>query len=227
VIVLFVGEGRHDIGEPNPNPYQPRPTRGSIPTLARRVCPAMSADSVALAWTEIRRFNPAALKRGYEAKVPAAVLLASRRFGCAGTVLVTDRDADPDRYAALQAGVARARQLFPGHRIAFGLAVESVEAWTLGAPDEIAVELGVNGARVRAEYPRGVHVEALSERSGKEEHRPKRLLERLTGLAYREDSVEFREAVAERTEVTTLERACPEGFAPFVAELRAAFGEGS
>jgi hypothetical protein len=84
VIVLFVGEGRHDIGEPGPTPYQPRPARGSIPTPARLVCPAVAAGSIALAWTEIRRFNPSARKHGYEAKIPAAVLLASRRFGCEG-----------------------------------------------------------------------------------------------------------------------------------------------
>jgi hypothetical protein len=56
--------------------------------------------------------------------------------------------------------------------------------------------------------------------------RPKRLLERIAGLGHREDSAEFREAVAERTEIAALERACPEGFTPFAAELRAAFGQG-
>jgi hypothetical protein len=143
-----------------------------------------------------------------------------------GTVVVTDRDADPDRRAALEAGVARARQLFPGHPIAWGLAVESVEAWTLGSPDAIADELDVEIARVHGEYPRGVPVEALSERSGKEAHRPKRLLERIAQLASRDDSAEFREAVAERTDVAALESACPEGFAPFAGELRVAFGRG-
>lgn len=224
MIVLFVGEGRHDIGGPAPNPYHPRRAGGAVPALAWRVCPVLSVDSIALAWTELPRFNPGARKRGYEAKVPAAVLLAARRFSCAGTVLVTDRDAGPDRFAALQAGVARAQELFPTHPVAFGLAVESVEAWTLGVPDKIAEELGLEVSAVAAEYPRGVHVEAMSERSGKEAHRPKRLLERIARLAHREDSVDFRQAVAERTEVAALERACPQGFAPFAASLRAAFG---
>jgi hypothetical protein len=180
---------------------------------------------VALAWTEIRRFNPAAKKRGFEAKVPAAVLIATRKFGCSGTVAVTDRDHDDDRFAALEEGAVRARELFPQHAIAVGLAVESVEAWTLGVPDKIAEELDVKVALVRKEYPAGVHVESMSERSGKEDHRPKRLLERIAQLKYRDDSTDFRQAVAQRTEVTELERVCCQGFAPFAAQLRAAFGQ--
>jgi hypothetical protein len=66
VKLLFIGEGRHDIGDPQP--LQPRPAQGTIPTLARRICAKIAPESVALAWTEIRRFNRAA-KKGYKAKV--------------------------------------------------------------------------------------------------------------------------------------------------------------
>ncbi|MCI0637664.1 MAG: hypothetical protein L0Y72_28745 [Gemmataceae bacterium] len=218
--VLFVGEGRHDIGDPNPNAFSPRLARGTIPTLAKRVIPEISSDSVAIAWTELRRFNPAAKKRGYPAKVAAAVLVAQRRFGCPATILVTDRDGDMCRSAQLKDGTERAQQLFPQHRIVWGVAIESVEAWTLGVPDCIAAELDVEVDAVRRCYPAGVAVEALFERSGKEDHRPKRLLERVANLKHRSDSTEFRQAVAERTDTSALEMACPEGFVPFAHQLR-------
>lgn len=62
--VLFIGEGPHDIGAPSSNPDQPRPARGVIPTLARRVWEGIAPESIALAWSELRRFNPSAQKRG-------------------------------------------------------------------------------------------------------------------------------------------------------------------
>jgi hypothetical protein len=99
-------------------------------------------DSVALAWSEIPRFVPAGKKGGYPAKIAAAALLALRKHACAGTVVVADRDSKKDRQSELEEGVQRSGQQFPGHPMVWGLAVESVEAWTLGVPDKIAEELG-------------------------------------------------------------------------------------
>lgn len=223
--ILFVGEGRHDIGDPDPSPNHLRTAHGTVPALACRVSTSISADSVALAWAEIRRFNPDARKSGYRHKVPAAVLVATRRLGCSGSVFVADRDTDRSRYEELEFGVDRAGELFTQHPIAFGLAVESVEAWTLGVPEAIADVLQLDVSSVRAEYAPGVDVEAMSERSGKEDHRPKKLLERIAQLKHRSDSVEFRQAVADRTDIAVLEKACPQGFAPFAGSLRAAFGK--
>lgn len=223
--VLFIGEGRHDIGDANPNPYDPRPAQGTIPTLARRICDNIDPESMALAWREIRRFNPAAQRKGYPAKIAAAALLALRKFGCAATVVVADRDGDEDRQAKLQEGIDRARQLFPQHPAAWGLAIESVEAWTLGVPEKIAEELGVDVQLVQQQYPRGTDVESLSQRSGKPDHHPKQLLEKIAQLKHRQDCTEFRQAVAERTDVTILSRACPKGFAPFAEQLRRTLGE--
>lgn len=220
--LLFVGEGRHDIGD-SLFPGQPRSAEGTIPTLARRICPAIDSNSVALAWNEIARFNPQAKKRGFPAKITAAVLLADRRFGCTGTVVVSDRDGDDTRQAEFESGVERARELFSSHPTVWGLAFESVEAWTLGIPHRIAEELNVDEAQVRSLYPRGIHVEKLSERSGKPEHQPKRLLEQVAQLKHESDSTAFRQAVAERTEPSELETACPNGFAPFAGRLREAF----
>jgi len=172
VKVLFIGEGPHDVGASSSNPYQPRPACGTIPTLARRIWAGIGPESVALAWREIRRFNPSAQKRGFAAKVAAAALLAVKSFDCGATVVVADRDGEAGRAVELEDGVNRAGQLFQRHRATWGLEVESVEAWTLGVPDTIAEELGVDVELVRKQYPRGIHVEFLSERSGKPDHAP-------------------------------------------------------
>lgn len=54
--LLFIGEGRHDIGDPNPDPYQPRPAQGTIPTLARRVCPGSARLNRVVAWEALAFF---------------------------------------------------------------------------------------------------------------------------------------------------------------------------
>ncbi len=86
-------------------------------------------------------------------------------------------------------------------------------------------ELCVDVALVQSQYPRGVSVESLSERSGNREHRPKQLLERIAQLKHRADSTDFREAVGARTDPAALARTCPRGFAPFADRLRNAFGQ--
>jgi hypothetical protein len=226
VKVLFIGEGPNDIGAASSNPDQPRPARGTVPTLARRVSAGIAPESIALAWREISRFNPSAQKRGFSAKLVGAALLAVKRFDCGATVAVADRDRETGRQAEMQDGVDRAERLFPGCPAIWGLAIESVEAWTLGVPDKIAEELCVDVTLVQDEYPPGVGVESLSERSGKLERRRKQLLERLAQLKHRTDSTEFREAIAQRTDATALARVCPQGFAPFAERLRNALGQG-
>jgi hypothetical protein len=130
VKVLFIGEGPHDVGAAPANPRDLRPARGTVCILARKVCPTIADESVALTWAAIARFNPKAKKRGFAAKIAGAVLIASR-YGCAGCVFVTDRDRDDDRYAALEDGANRSAEQNPHQLIAFGLAIESIEAWTL------------------------------------------------------------------------------------------------
>ena len=147
----------------------------------------------------------------------------AKKYDCTGCVFITDRDGKPDRVANLQNGVARATELFPGFPMAFGVAWESVEAWALGVPSAIAEVLGEEEKRIQQQCPSGVHVEAMHENSGKEDHRPKRLLERIARSKGWPDSVEFRVAIAEKTDVSALEKACPQGFAPFARSLRSAF----
>jgi hypothetical protein len=49
----------------------------------------------------------------------------------------------------------------------------------------------------------------------------------LAQLKHRKDCTEFRQEVAEKTEVARLGQACPIGFAPFAEQVRNAFGRGS
>jgi hypothetical protein len=223
VKVLFIGEGNHDIGPAGERWGEPRPAAGVVPGLARRVCGAISAESVALAWREIARFSPR-VGKGFEAKVAAALLLAARRFDCAGTVCVADRDGDEDRLPAMRRGKQQGLDaLGVAHAAAVGVAVESIEAWTLGAPTALAEELGMPVGRVRSALPRK-HVEALRESSEREDYRPKAALERIAALAGRDGGTALRCAVAERSSPEEVEASCPEGFAPFARELRESFG---
>jgi hypothetical protein len=219
--VLFVGEGPHDIGRHDHYAPEAADRPGVVQVLARKVCPHLEDGSPALRWSELARFHPDAKKRGFAAKMKAAAVLAERRYRCVGIVCVTDRDRDDERVRQVMEGADSVRATT---RVAYGIAVESIEAWTLGAPSEIASELELHEKTVRAEYP-NLHVEELYERSGREEHQPKSLLARIAALVNQGSGQDFRVRVAERTDVARLERACPKGFAPFAESLREAFAD--
>src|SRR5262245_4649635 len=155
--VLFVGEGNHDIGLSGKSWSQPRPAHGVVPVLSKRVCPSIElggespAASIALAWDDIARFSPT--RKGLEAKVAAAILLSSKQFGCAGTVCVydQDRDRDGERLSAMKRGKEKGLAAVDGrHAAAVGVAIKSIEAWTLGATQALAEELDVPLAKIKA-----------------------------------------------------------------------------
>jgi hypothetical protein len=219
VRVLFVGEGPHDIGRHGPFDEREGARHGVVQILARKVCPHIADDSPALRWSDVPRFHPT--KRGFGAKMKAAALQAERKFACEGVVFVADRDRDDDRVRQIEEG---RRSLGDTARVATGIACESIEAWTLGALSALAATLGVEERAIRARLP-GVHVEKLFEHSGHVAHRPKALLETVAELGGRSAGQDLRVDVAAETDPDQLARACPDGFAPFVASLRAAFGE--
>jgi hypothetical protein len=215
--VLFVGDGKHDIGGPDGFSDDPFPARGVVPNLTAHVAAIDVERSVALRWLDLSRFSPTG-KRGYPAKIKAAQLLAERRWSLDGAVCVVDQDNEPSRHQL------RAVQGSKACPVACGVAVRSIEAWTLGAPTALAEVLGTSPEKVRQLCP-SARVEELYEGSGKPELRPKQLLRKLvTELGRRDDSLELREAVAKCTNPDELCRTCSQGFAPFVADLRAAFG---
>jgi hypothetical protein len=220
--VLFVGEGPHDIGSPE---FAPRPSQavGVIPILARKVSPEIGADSVGLFWREIPVLNRDKRKKGFAAKVANAILLAVRNK-CEGTVCVADQDAEVVRLAAMEEGAERGLAIVGNqHRAVCGVAVESVEAWTLGAPSAIATILKDTKERVLQEYKLAA-VEEFNQNSGKLDQRPKDLLERIAGLKHGKASAEWREDIANATDPAELCQSCHQGFKPFTEKLKAAFG---
>ncbi len=221
MMILFVGEGKHETGaEFAP---RPRPARGVLPILARKVCPHLGTDHLALDWKEIALFNEAKKKRGFSAKVVAAIALAWKKK-CDGTIVVVDKDRDDTRLADMEDGVQKGKKTIPiEHPAVCGLAVESIEAWTLGAPAALATILGCTEKVLQDHYKIG-EVEELYQNSGKVEKRPKNILKILAELHHQKDSLELRESVAEATEVDDLVKHCPMGFKPFADKLKAAFG---
>lgn len=212
---LFVGDGKHDIGGPEWPTGEPFPARGVVPHLAERVAIFDRANSRALRWSDIPRLS--ASKKGYLHKLRAAQLLA-QRHGLDTVVAVVDEDNDPSRRDLIDAARAEAS----GVPAVMGVAVRSIEAWTLGAVTALAAELRTTATRLRSKY--AAPVEQLYEGSQKPELRSKQLLKALADeLAHRPDCLELREAVAAATDIDELCHHCPAGFARFVADLRAHF----
>ncbi|MCB9567472.1 MAG: hypothetical protein H6710_09740 [Myxococcales bacterium] len=219
--VLFVGDGKHDVGLPDgPHRGDPWPARGVVPALARQVVPMIADDSLALAWKDLHRWRPtpgSGRPRGYAAKIKLAALLARRKLGCEAVIAVADRDGEPTRPDEL---AAAADEPHPVPTVC-GVAIESIEAWTLGATTALAERLGLPLGNIKKKLPKPV--ETLYQSSGKREHRPKDLIAAIAELAHQRDSLELREAVAEQTDLQELERTCPEGFGRFAADLRRRF----
>lgn len=208
-----MGEGPHDVGRPAASPQDASAAAGVVPALARRIVPGLSSESLAVRWTELPRFHPFAQKRGYEARVAAALLISQRKYRLDGTICVADQDRDKDRLAAMQAGRDRGLELVGApHAAVCAVAVESIEAWTLGARSALASELRLDPRELRDKLP--ADVESLTEQSGKPEKRPKRLLAQLAEQAHRTDCADLRTRIAEQTDVEELASACRQGFAP-------------
>ena len=219
--VLFVGEGPHDVGR-DTGGSQPWQAGGVVTGLARRVCPSID-EAVALSWRDLSRFTPRR-RSDLAAKVAAAILVSSSRFGCEGTVCVADSDRHPERIAELREGRARGlNAINKPHRVVCGLAVESIESWTLGAQDALSGVIGVPLADIQNEY-QAHDAESFYQNSDKESQKPKDLLQRLAELGGMVDCQTLREDIASQTNVEALMRACPRGFGPFAKELIAEFG---
>jgi hypothetical protein len=224
--VLFIGDGKHDIGKPEWPTDEAFPARGVVPTLAERIAAIDRPGSVAMHWAHPRlaRFPVArsTMTRGYEAKLRAARLHVERgTLAVEGIVCVVDEDKKPERRALPGDAHELSTERCP---IVCGVAVRSIEAWTLGAPTALADVLGTTRQELRRACP-SIPVEELYEGSGRQERHPKALLDELASkLGHRRDSLELREEVAARTDIAELVKACPTGFAPFEAALRAAYG---
>jgi hypothetical protein len=168
------------------------------------------------------------LKTGYVTKAKRAVLLSALVFKCGGTICVADADTAPeDCEDQLRQGVREALVIIGGdHPAVCGLAFQSIDAWTLGARGAIAAVLGVAAESLRRYYPHKP-IEELSNQSGKEEQRPKVILEKIASSHDRSADTAFRRAVAEHTSIEELEKECPKGFKPFAEAVRVSFSAGT
>jgi len=215
--VLFLGEGRHDIGAEGDTRNDPQPAGGVATALARRICPnTFDPSSIGVRWKDLSRWNPAG-KKGYEGKVKAALLLARQRWGCGGMVGVLDSDQAPHD-AAEQ--VDRARAFDTSLPFAFAMVRKSIEAWTLGSPTALAEELGINPSKLPY---KPATVESFSNTSDKPDRNSKAILAAVAKLGHETDSTELRVRVADRTDLAELRRNCPEGFKKFEDDVRLRF----
>ncbi len=214
--VFYVGDGKHDVGAPDPS-GQPHRAAGVVPGLVRRLCHVDDEASLAVRWAQIPRLSPTK-KRGYQHKVRGAMLLASR-YDCGAVICVVDRDGDADRLDAMVAGTVNRDRWTEALKVVCGQAVESGEAWVLADRRALAEVLGLAEDDVRRVVPNG-SPEKLKQTSGKVEKRPKELVARVAELAHEEDSVTLRERVVAVSDLAVLETECPLGFEPFARALR-------
>jgi len=220
--VLFVGEGNNDIGKRS-WPIGFARAQGVVSILARKIVPEIHHDSISVSRGQLDRLDrrkPAGLQH----KVTAAVQLA-RREGCAATVFTHDQDRNDAVRSSLAAGRDEIQQELPDHKVVIGVAVESIEAWTLGARSGLKAVLQVSDADLDAIY-RPSRVETYFNSSDKPEHQAHKLLEQVAQLGHSSAGTEFRERVAAETDIDELKRNCPQGFKAFAEKLEQALRSG-
>ncbi|MBI4568312.1 MAG: hypothetical protein HY719_07930 [Planctomycetes bacterium] len=235
--VLFVGEGPHDIGRAPPHGgKRERPAGGVVFNLARRAVPSIGEDSISLTWLSVADLAPKSRKpgkgvpRGWRKKVGAAVLLSTTRYGCAGTVMVVDEGDHQTKSRRSLAGVELAEGAIQAgrnnrdHAIATGVVVQSIEAWTIGAVDALAREVGVSVKTLTTKYPEVAQPESLhQEKETGDMRASKPLLQEIARSCGQDADTAFRERVARTTNVDKLAKTCPLGFRPFLEQLREHF----
>jgi hypothetical protein len=220
--IFLVGEGKTDIGtagQPSVLPHEAR--EGVVQVLVRRVLDA-PASELEFKPRAVRDFpkEPGKFKgprlEGDARKAYRAYQLA--RFDHDGMIMVRDSDNTGDeRLAQMEAGIAAARQR-SGPRIphACGLAIQTIEAWVLGA-------LACRDQPVPA-LPRGKAIEELwGSANDPGSNHPRPLCRRALRDIHMSDDLSGKVAVVEDCDLAGLERACPGGFARFARDVRRAF----
>lgn len=221
--IFLVGEGKTDIGTVGRPSVLPEEAReGVVQVLVRRVLDA-PASELAFKPRAVRSFpkEPGKFKgprlEGDARNAYRAYQLA--RFDHDGMIMVRDSDNTGDeRLAQMEAGIQTARQR-KGPQIphACGLAVQTIEAWVLGA-------LAGRDQPVPA-LPRGKAIEELwGKKNDPESHHPRALCRQALRHLDMGDDLTSKATVVEDCDLAALERACPRGFARFAGALRLAFG---
>lgn len=185
--------------------------------------PTISDESASYRWKDIPVLDKRDKRRGWAAKVKRAIALASRKGFDATICVVDEGQRESGRLAEMREGVELGLTLADtSHKVALGVAVRTIEAWTLGAPTALCSVLHIDQERLREVYDER-HVEDFHPDSGRPEYRSKEHIDRLAELCGEQDSTAFRVRIAEATSVKELEHRCPKGFKPFADQLRATF----
>lgn len=198
--------------------------RGAVTILVRRLLEEKlgraiaESEIVTRALPRVNRRSTA--QSGYEYKVRDAIVEA-RISKCSAVVIVVDRDGTLPglRLTALAAGRTRAEQEGEAlaAKTALGVAVVTVEAWLLA--DETALNTALDLRPPAATTP---SPELLDGAARSPKH-PKVQLRLLLDRARREVAWPY-DAIAEQARLDALAARCPQGFAPFAAEVKARCG---
>lgn len=148
-------------------------------------------------------------------------IVGARIDGCTAVIVVVDRDRTRPglRLAALKAWRTYAEQEGEAlsMKTALGVAVETVEAWLIADETALNTALDLHPRAVTAPAP-----EQLNGAPGTDKH-PKTYLRSLLARKRREVRWPY-DAIAEQARLDVLAARCPEGFAPFAAEVKARGG---
>ncbi|MCC7386615.1 MAG: hypothetical protein IT384_32555 [Deltaproteobacteria bacterium] len=228
--VYVVGEGTTDIGDLAHHSTYRDGRDGFVQPILRKLCAGrVTVEFDGSKVNLLGRFKERGRLPGHADRAAKALAIASE-LGCRALVFVKDLDKSGGRAAdkterrrllkevsaEVEAGFLKARQSDPaaaGVACIKAIPVRMIEAWVLGDPEAVRAAVGSSGVVPSAP-------EALwgDERDPNSQH-PKRVLERLLGRA--PDAALFAN-IAQAASVDQLARSCPESFAPFADEVRAA-----
>ena len=197
--VEFIGEGPTDIGKDEPNGG----ISGVVPILVHKLCGSPSSLRV------VRKTFASLQKGGLERKVGFAKTQAVYNRS-AGVVFVVDTEGDhPGKKRDELAKARDAKHLaFP---MAIGVAHPCIETWLLADARQLR--------RASDQVPN--QPEKLPAPNQDQNKNPKIVLADCVGLKKADLSAAEKWSIARSiTDVTVIETACPEGFAPFAAEIR-------
>lgn len=217
--MLLVSEGPRDIGRSRTHDGDAASPAGALTVLVRRLLGEHFRREIhgwEIDCSELARVHEhSGGVSGFARKVQLAVVVAAARgYSCAAVVVDRDGPANSGRIGELRKG----RELAEGHHkdladhTALGVAVETVEAWLL------ADEWGINEALHPTPPATECSPESLGGRRDTAEHPKTRFLS-LVGTTGRTPAEAY-DLVASAVRLDVVERACPQGFAPFATELR-------
>ena len=130
--ILIAGEGPTELGGwYAESMWREEPiARGVIEALLLRVCADGWRIVDGITWKRIRKYR-AGQHRSAETRTILGLALDAKERGAAVVAFTRDRDGDLEREADIEAGIARAAELFSDMCIIGGAAREDTEAWIL------------------------------------------------------------------------------------------------